>query len=67
MIYTVENTAKIGKPVIVYVNGNKVENVISVDTEKREVVVIPEPIRKKWFKDEFRTKKIRGSIKVEYI
>lgn len=67
MIYTVENTAKIGKPVTVYVNGNKVENVISVDTEKREVVFIPEPIKKKWFRDELRTKKIRGFIKVESI
>lgn len=67
MIYTVENTAKIGKPVAVYVNGKKVENVISVDTEKGEVIVIPEPIKKKWFRDEFRTKKIRGSIKVEFI
>lgn len=64
MRYTVKNTSAIGFPVWVFVNGNKVERVISADINRGEVVYAPKPLRCRRGTDEIYTRMLRGKVKV---
>jgi len=66
MRYTVSNTIDAGKPVNVFVNGNKISGAIIADTKRGEVIFAPEPLRThKTKKDEIYYRKLRGIVTVE--
>ncbi|MEC8822931.1 MAG: hypothetical protein VX673_03060 [Pseudomonadota bacterium] len=66
MIYTVENTVMVGKPVHVYVNGNKIDGAFYADTERGIVKFYPQPPRiKKPERDQIYTRTLRGNVTVE--
>lgn len=44
MKYTVKNTVDIGKPVDVFLNGEKIDNVLMADDEKGELYFYPSPL-----------------------
>lgn len=66
MIYTVENTILVGKAATVYVNGNKIDDVVMVDTEKNLVEYMPRPIRPNAAGDDIYTETITGDITIEW-
>ena len=65
MIYTVENIARMGRRVRVFVNGNEVDGAVFADTEKGVVRYMPRPFRGAKGKDYIYTRKLRGSVTVE--
>ncbi|WP_375581824.1 hypothetical protein ABWH88_06835 [Marinobacter adhaerens] len=66
MIYTVGNTVMIGKPVKVFVNGNKVDGAYYADTERGIVEFYPQPPRiKKPERDQVYSRTLRGKVTVE--
>lgn len=68
MIYTVENTVRVGKPVEVFVNGNKVDGVFYADTDRGVVRFVPQPGRiKKPERDRVYTRTLRGHVTVQPI
>lgn len=67
MIYTVKNTASIGRYVRVFVNGNECRHGIRADTIRGEVIYVPQPIRAKKGSDEVYTRMLRGKVTVEPI
>lgn len=67
MIYTVANTAAIGKPARVFVNGNEVSGAFYADTKKGVVHFYPQPARiKKPERDQIYTRTLRGNVTVEF-
>ena len=68
MRYSYENTAAIGKPIRVFVNGLEVDTATVADTEKGEVIYYPKPLRPhKNKKDQPYTRILRGHVTVEEI
>lgn len=65
MIYTVENTSEIGRPVRVFVNGNEVDSAVYADTVKGVVRYSPRPYRVEKGKDYVYTRELRGVVTVE--
>lgn len=66
MIYTAENTVKLGKLATVYVDGKEIDEVVMVDTDKSIVEYAPRPIRTNAAGDTVLTKKISGKIHIEW-
>lgn len=67
MIYTVSNTIAAGKPMNVFVNGNKVARAVYADTAKGIVKYNPTPVRIKKGTDEVYTRVLKGVVTVEPI
>lgn len=68
MIYTVENTVRAGKPVQVFVNGNKVDGAFFADTDRGIARFYPQPPRiKKPERDQVYSRTLRGRVSVEPI
>lgn len=68
MRYTVENTVQTGRPIDVFVNGIKAENVIIADTVRGEVIYYPQPTREHKNKPgEIYSRKLRGHVTVKEI
>lgn len=67
MIYTVDNTWRIGRPLRVFVNGNQVDGVVFADTGKGMVRYMPRPYRVQKGKDYAYTRTLRGVVTVEDI
>lgn len=68
MIYTVANTISVGKPVRVFVNGNKVDGAYYADTARGIVKFWPQPARiKKPERDQAYSRTLRGNVTVEPI
>lgn len=66
MIYTVENTVMAGKPVEVFVNGNRIDGAYYADTERGIVHFYPQPARiKKPERDQVYSRTLRGKVTVE--
>lgn len=66
MIYTAENTVKLGKLATVYVDGKEVDEVVMVDTGKGIVEYMPKPIRPNEAVDDIHTEIISGEIHIEW-
>lgn len=65
MIYTLANTVQRGRPVDVFVNGNRVDYVLWADTERGIVRYVPQPLRvKKPERDQVYTRQLRGTVTV---
>lgn len=65
MIYTVSNTVKAGKPVEVFVNGNRVDGAYYADTARGVVHFYPQPPRiKKPERDQIYSRTLRGNVTV---
>lgn len=67
MIYTTANTSELGRPAKVFVNGNEVDLAISADTDKGEVIYVPQPVRAKKNSDFVYSRQLRGKVTVEFI
>lgn len=65
MIHTVANTAARGRPVNVFVNGNRVESAFYADTRKGIVHYYPQPIRVKKNSDVPYSRTLKGRVTVE--
>lgn len=68
MLYTVQNTVKVGKPVDVYLNGSQVKFAISADDEQGWVEVSVFDRKGCVVLDgyEIKTEKKYGKVRVEY-
>lgn len=67
MIYTVNNTARMGRPMRVFVNGNPVDRAFRADTKRGVVHYYPQPLRVKRGTEEAYSRKLRGHVTVEPI
>lgn len=68
MIYTIENTSMLGKPVTVKVNGNIINNVFYADTDKGAVKYYPSPLKtKRPRRVEAYYRTLKGDVTVEPI
>lgn len=64
MIYTIDNTVRIGRPVVVYVDGVRVPNCFYADTAAGFVRFHVEPVRANRRRTAARWAKKRGVVRV---